>query len=144
MATASALTFLNIDYQVSTRPVTVTVTPASSSPTTNSDGSISVSNALTGEEITSTSTQRTSTLTVALGGDIYAVMEFLTQAELNINDEFALNYDETPTIETCAELNADFLNKTTDMWQSLQVMDITMTSAEFDPLIYCLATSTQL
>ena len=103
VAAASALSYLNIDDQVSTRPVTVAVTPASSSsPTANTDGSIVVSNALTGEEITSTTTQRTNTLTVALGGDIYNMMRFTAQGSIDFNDNFSLDYLSAPVQTTCA------------------------------------------
>ena len=92
--------------------MTVAVTPASS---------IVVTNALTGEEITSTDTQRTNTLTVALGGDIYNMMRFTAQGSIDINDNFGLDYLSAPVQTTCAQLIAEAMLESTEMWEEIIV-----------------------
>ena len=71
---ATLVQYLYLDYQALTRPVTVNVTPATTTPTSNDAGTITIMDALTGLDVISMDTTRNAILSTAYGADLYSIM----------------------------------------------------------------------
>ena len=81
---------------------------------------------------------------MALGGDIYNMMRFTAQGAIEFNGNLDLDYTDAPVETTCAQLIAEAMLTSTEMWDEFILEETSMTAAQLDPLIYCLATSSQL